>query len=158
MARQKTRRLSFSQRVALIEQFNRTCHYCGESSGTMTAGPDGMPWVIDHFTPLSRGGSDTWDNLVLSCRTCNQFKGSILPEEFGLLGLEVPELPEAGDKPRTHIKYRHNRRPNKPMTMEEGRFMAATMQHLFYDPPGTPKPVPPASCIPYMDMDAYLAD
>ena len=36
-----------------------------------------MPWPleIDHIIPRARGGSDAEDNLWLSCRACNLFKG-----------------------------------------------------------------------------------
>jgi 5-methylcytosine-specific restriction endonuclease McrA len=37
---------------------------------------------VDHFLPLSRGGSDTKDNLVAACAPCNKAKGDQLPAEF----------------------------------------------------------------------------
>ena len=37
---------------------------------------------VDHRVPLSRGGSDAPDNLVMSCARCNQSKGSKMPDEF----------------------------------------------------------------------------
>lgn len=37
---------------------------------------------IDHVIPLSRGGSNTPDNLVIACPTCNLKKGTKLPHEW----------------------------------------------------------------------------
>lgn len=36
----------------------------------------------DHKIPLSRGGTDTADNIEWVCRQCNSDKGSLLPEEY----------------------------------------------------------------------------
>lgn len=43
----------------------------------------------DHVVPLSRGGRNTWDNVVTACSPCNNRKGSRLPAEVGL-GLRRP--------------------------------------------------------------------
>mgnify|MGYP006935480359 CR=1 FL=1 len=37
---------------------------------------------VDHIIPLSRGGTDYKDNLVISCQTCNQRKYTKTPDEF----------------------------------------------------------------------------
>ena len=36
---------------------------------------------VDHFVPLSKGGSNDLENLVLACRACNAYKSA---SEFGL--------------------------------------------------------------------------
>ncbi len=41
-----------------------SCHYCG---GTHLLG-------IDHVRPLTSGGTNTTDNLVVCCRSCNSSK------------------------------------------------------------------------------------
>jgi hypothetical protein len=45
------------------------CEFCDvsevDAGGTLT---------VDHFHPQSKGGTDTLDNLVYCCITCNQFK------------------------------------------------------------------------------------
>lgn len=38
--------------------------------------------TIDHLIPLSRGGGNTRDNMVLACHDCNEKKGSKLLTEF----------------------------------------------------------------------------
>lgn len=50
-----------------------TCFYCGTHSG---------PFEIDHVEPISRGGYDTPDNIVIACRSCNRAKGPRLLLEW----------------------------------------------------------------------------
>ena len=49
------------------------CHYCGDYA------PDGQ---ADHVLPLSRGGTDSIDNLVWACKSCNSSKGNKTIEEW----------------------------------------------------------------------------
>ena len=41
------------------------CQYCGSTKSL----------TIDHVIPRSRGGKDTWENLVVACSPCNVKKG-----------------------------------------------------------------------------------
>jgi 5-methylcytosine-specific restriction endonuclease McrA len=50
---------------------------------------------IDHVVPLSRGGTTSWDNCVLSHRDVNAKKGAKLPQEAGLRLLREPNTPKA---------------------------------------------------------------
>jgi 5-methylcytosine-specific restriction endonuclease McrA len=50
------------------------CQYCGRR-------PPLRELNIDHVVPRSRGGDDSWENLVTACRTCNLRKGWKTPEE-----------------------------------------------------------------------------
>jgi hypothetical protein len=38
--------------------------------------------TLDHRIPLAMNGPDEVENLTCTCETCNQFKGSILPNDF----------------------------------------------------------------------------
>lgn len=38
--------------------------------------------TIDHVVPLSKGGGNTLDNLVIACFECNKKKGDRLPKDF----------------------------------------------------------------------------
>ena len=49
---------------------------------------------IDHVIPRSRGGRDTWDNLVWACKKINSKKGNKLPTEAGLKLLKEPRAPK----------------------------------------------------------------
>lgn len=41
--------------------------------------------TTDHVVPLSRGGSNNWDNLCLACVDCNQARQNNLPGEWPIL-------------------------------------------------------------------------
>jgi 5-methylcytosine-specific restriction endonuclease McrA len=62
------------------------CMYCGN-------GFRDSQLTRDHVIPLSRGGTDTWSNVVAACKTCNARKGNRTPEEAGISLLAVPYIP-----------------------------------------------------------------
>lgn len=49
-----------------------SCVYCGKRNIDLT---------LDHVIPVSKGGKNTWDNLVTACKSCNSKKGDRTPEE-----------------------------------------------------------------------------
>ncbi len=49
---------------------------------------------LDHVVPRSRGGADSWENLVWSAKDVNQRKADRLPHEAGLKLLNVPRAPK----------------------------------------------------------------
>jgi 5-methylcytosine-specific restriction endonuclease McrA len=49
---------------------------------------------LDHVLPRSRGGKDTWENLVWSSKAVNARKGDRLPHEVGLKLLKAPRAPK----------------------------------------------------------------
>ena len=58
------------------------CAYCNRSANT-----------IDHVQPKSRGGRDTWQNLVACCLSCNNKKGDRTLAEIGWSLKFVPAMP-----------------------------------------------------------------
>ncbi len=48
---------------------------------------------IDHVLPRSRGGPDSWENLVTACRPCNLRKGRRTPDEAGMRLFRTPATP-----------------------------------------------------------------
>lgn len=50
------------------------CWYCGKKVGDK--------YHVDHRVPLSRGGSNAPDNLVVTCPRCNLSKNDRLPHEW----------------------------------------------------------------------------
>ncbi len=62
------------KRPHLIEKYGMKCFWCGTSLTPETI-------TIDHYIPLSRGGSNKIKNLRLACRRCNQNRGNALPRE-----------------------------------------------------------------------------
>lgn len=79
------REVSFSRRNIFARDKHR-CQYCGKR-------PAKQYLTLDHVMPRSRGGKDTWDNLVLACIECNVHKGSRTPEEAGMPLLSKPTAP-----------------------------------------------------------------
>lgn len=75
-----------SKRGVLIRD-NRTCAYCG-----------GHATTVDHVHPRSKGGTNTWTNLVASCQRCNHKKGSRdlaeVQERYGMKLLWDPYIPK----------------------------------------------------------------
>lgn len=65
------RAVPVSRRGVLRRDAHR-CGYCGGHAST-----------IDHILPRSRGGRDSWENLVACCVRCNNTKGDRTPEEKG---------------------------------------------------------------------------
>jgi 5-methylcytosine-specific restriction endonuclease McrA len=45
--------------------------------------------TIDHKHPLSRGGTDDRENLVICCKTCNMLKGDMTVAEFIAAGRDA---------------------------------------------------------------------
>ncbi len=74
--------------AALFLRDRHLCCYCGD----WYAGRSGL-LTRDHVMPLSRGGSDIWDNVVTSCRACNQKKDDRMVEECGLEMRYIPYTP-----------------------------------------------------------------
>ncbi|MBD8583550.1 MULTISPECIES: HNH endonuclease [unclassified Frigoribacterium] len=58
------------------------CAYCGRSAST-----------IDHVQPRSRGGADSWENLVACCLRCNNVKSDRTPAEMGWTLRWQPKAP-----------------------------------------------------------------
>jgi 5-methylcytosine-specific restriction endonuclease McrA len=63
------------------------CQYCG-----VIEAPNDM--TIDHVIPRSRGGGNTWSNLVTCCKKCNQKKRDRTPEEANMNLLKKPIRPK----------------------------------------------------------------
>jgi 5-methylcytosine-specific restriction endonuclease McrA len=49
---------------------------------------------LDHVVPRSRGGANSWENLVWSSKEVNSRKGNRLPHEAGLKLLSTPRAPK----------------------------------------------------------------
>jgi 5-methylcytosine-specific restriction endonuclease McrA len=81
--------ISLSRRNVLHRD-NYTCQYCGERRHDLT---------IDHIFPRSRGGGDSWENVVAACLRCNVKKGDRTPKEAGMLLMTVPR------RPPSHVSF-----------------------------------------------------
>ncbi|MDR2872248.1 MAG: HNH endonuclease [Xanthomonadaceae bacterium] len=71
---------------ALFARDAHLCLYCGK--------PFERPQLTrDHVLPLSKGGRDTWENVVTACLTCNSRKGNRTPQQAHMPLLAVPHCP-----------------------------------------------------------------
>jgi len=74
----------------LFARDDYSCQYCGKHKKELR----GRQFLTrDHIVPLSRGGDNTWENVVTSCSPCNNRKGDRLPREVGLKLLNEPGQP-----------------------------------------------------------------
>ncbi len=76
---------------ALFARDAHLCMYCGAQFHAHDLSRD-------HITPLSRGGTDTWMNVVTACKRCNNHKAGATPEQAGMTLIAVPFTP-------THAEY-----------------------------------------------------
>ncbi len=76
-----SRQVPLSRRGVLRRDSNQ-CAYCRRSANT-----------IDHVQPKSRGGQDTWENLVACCLKCNNIKGDKTLQELGWELSFTPRMP-----------------------------------------------------------------
>jgi 5-methylcytosine-specific restriction endonuclease McrA len=67
----------------LFKRDGRNCYYCGRRTFT-AANIGGVARIAtrDHKIPISRGGSDSAENIVLACMACNRVKGRMTDIEF----------------------------------------------------------------------------
>lgn len=59
------------------------CQYCGATRNL----------TIDHVIPSSKGGDNSWENLVCACYKCNTKKGNKLLEETDMQLAKKPRAP-----------------------------------------------------------------
>lgn len=70
-------------RYNIFRRDGHKCVYCGTSKNL----------TIDHVLPRSRGGDNTWKNLVTCCGECNLKKDDRTPEEAGMEFIRKPFTP-----------------------------------------------------------------
>lgn len=73
-------------RTMVFARDRHVCAYCGGRFGQTAL-------EMEHVTPMSRGGTTVWQNVVSACRACNQRKGNRTPEAAGMPLLYVPYVP-----------------------------------------------------------------
>lgn len=79
------REVQFSRRNIFIRDKHQ-CQYCGKRFNKNELS-------LDHVIPRSRGGGETWDNLVSACLRCNVKKGNRTPEEANMHLIHKPKKP-----------------------------------------------------------------
>ncbi|HEY9397621.1 MAG TPA: HNH endonuclease [Burkholderiales bacterium] len=74
----------------LFRRDRHLCAYCGGEFGFLRL-------TRDHIRPVSRGGRDTWMNVVTACRHCNGLKRNRTPEEAGVQLVYAPYVPNKAE-------------------------------------------------------------
>lgn len=65
-------------RKSILLRDRLTCQYCMHPFAPKSL-------TLDHVNPRSRGGGNTWENLVASCYRCNNLKADRTPTEAGMI-------------------------------------------------------------------------
>ncbi len=78
--------VKFNRRNVFLRDGHR-CQYCGQHFPRHQLS-------LDHVLPRSRGGEDSWENMVCACLTCNVRKGGRTPREAGMHLLTEPHKPK----------------------------------------------------------------
>lgn len=79
----KRRKLTKEERLDIYNKYNGRCGYCGEKI-------DIKDMQVDHIVALRVGGTDTLDNMICSCRSCNHYKSTYTLEIFKKQLQEIP--------------------------------------------------------------------
>ena len=74
-------------RKNIYKRDKNICQYCGEEFL-----PEDLN--LDHVVPSSRGGKDSWENVVCSCIVCNLRKGNRTLSESGINLIRLPKKPK----------------------------------------------------------------
>jgi 5-methylcytosine-specific restriction endonuclease McrA len=70
-------------RNLIYKRDNHRCAYCNSKENL----------TIDHIIPTSRGGKNTWENMISCCGRCNLKKGNRTPDEANMPLLITPKIP-----------------------------------------------------------------
>lgn len=82
-------KVQFPTKANILKRDNYTCVYTGKKLSKDEVS-------IDHILPRSRGGKDTWENLVCCDRELNIWKGDRIPSECKLKLRYAPFKPKNG--------------------------------------------------------------
>jgi 5-methylcytosine-specific restriction endonuclease McrA len=85
-------RMQVVSRKNIFLRDGERCMYCGEKFKNSEL-------TLDHIIPKSRGGGQSWNNLVACCKRDNHRKGDRTPEEAGMTLIHKP-LPQTVHTPR----------------------------------------------------------
>lgn len=80
---------ALSNRI-LFRRDQNLCMYCGKEFVDRELS-------CDHIVPTSRGGPNTWANVVAACRRCNHYKQNRTPEEAHMELLALPYEPNPAE-------------------------------------------------------------
>lgn len=83
-SRKRSTTKKLRSRLRLYQRFNGICYWCQKRVSFREASRD-------HIEPKGSGGTDAIGNLLLSCRACNNARGSQSAESFAkIMARPVP--------------------------------------------------------------------
>jgi hypothetical protein len=82
-------KVTFPTKQNILKRDNYTCVYSGVKLAKENIS-------VDHVVPKSRGGKDTWENMVCCDRLLNSKKASFTPDQVGLKLKYKPYKPKNG--------------------------------------------------------------
>jgi hypothetical protein len=85
----RPKKAALSNRI-LFRRDQNLCMYCGKEFMDRDLS-------CDHIIPTSRGGKNSWVNVVAACKRCNHFKQNRTPEEAGMELLALPFEPNSAE-------------------------------------------------------------
>ena len=85
-----TRRTPALTNRNLFGRDRHICAYCGNEHKSHDL-------TRDHIVPVSRGGLNTWMNVVSACRGCNSYKDDNLLEELDMTLIYAPYIPDRNE-------------------------------------------------------------
>lgn len=91
----------------LFVRDNYTCQYCNRHKSELRQSEF---LTRDHIIPESRGGPNTWDNVVAACSTCNNKKADHYLEDVNLQLQKKPVAPTLFE-----LWMKHNQRRYKQL-------------------------------------------
>lgn len=94
-AKRPMKKIPWSRRWVLLRD-DYTCAYC-----------KGYADTIDHVHPQSKGGKNSYENCVASCKKCNNKKGNSSLESMGWVLTKQPK------SPNIQVLIHHKIRANK---------------------------------------------
>lgn len=74
----------------LFRRDQNMCGYCGRICNKDVLSRD-------HIIPRSKGGRNTWENVVTACSRCNKAKDNRTPKEWGTDLIYVPYKPDRAE-------------------------------------------------------------
>lgn len=92
--------IKFNRRNIFLRDGHR-CQYCEKRFPRQQLS-------LDHIMPRSRGGEDSWENIVCACLDCNVTKGGRTPQEAGMTLKCPPTKPKRNpllSRQMTQAKY-----------------------------------------------------
>lgn len=95
----RRKKLSVEDRKAIYQKCHGHCAYCG-----CNLSYEAMQ--IDHMIPLRRGGADSMENMLPSCKSCNHYKATLTATEFKEYVSGIPDRLQKGSVPyRVGIRF-----------------------------------------------------